>query len=207
MEKAEIIKAILKDRNITIKDLAKMAGIPYTTVYAILTKGIANSSFDNITRICNALNITPNELITASELKNDNTTYLRGESVYIPLLSGATIVDDKLILENVIGISPVPKEWIGEGEYFLVKDNNYELLNNEGKENLVLIKKQDKPVAGELLAVVICDEFNYHLELGYLIQQVGYQILQPLKSTSIPAVFNQKNIKVVGIVKRIITRP
>ncbi len=63
------LKQILKDRNITQKELAQMSGIRESTISAIVRESKSVLNFEHFSKIANALNISDiRELI---ELKED----------------------------------------------------------------------------------------------------------------------------------------
>ena len=58
----ERLKALILDRYGNVVAFSKATGIPNTTIASILKRGIMNSSIDNFTSICKALNISADEL-------------------------------------------------------------------------------------------------------------------------------------------------
>lgn len=62
MEKAKIIEALIKKSGVSIKTFAENCGIPSTTLYSILKRGVGKASVDTIITICKHLHITIEEL-------------------------------------------------------------------------------------------------------------------------------------------------
>ena len=62
MEKAKLIERLIRESGMNIKTFAKKCGIPSTTLYSILKRGVGKASVDTIITICNNLHITIEEL-------------------------------------------------------------------------------------------------------------------------------------------------
>lgn len=58
----ERLKEYILSRFGTIKDFSRKCGLPYGTVIAILRRGIANSTLDNVLTMCKVLGISADEL-------------------------------------------------------------------------------------------------------------------------------------------------
>ena len=56
------LKRYIMDRYSSLREFTIESDIPYSTVNAILKRGIANSSLSNVSKICKALNISLDEL-------------------------------------------------------------------------------------------------------------------------------------------------
>jgi len=50
-----------------MKEFAEHVGIPYTTLYSILERGVGRASIDNVLKICRALGITAEDLEQMAE--------------------------------------------------------------------------------------------------------------------------------------------
>lgn len=57
------LKEILKQKNMTIKDLSKKTGISVNTLYSITKRDGRMARFDIIKKICEALDVTESELL------------------------------------------------------------------------------------------------------------------------------------------------
>lgn len=58
----EKLKNYILDRHKSIRGFVNTTDLPYSTVDGILKRGIANSSIGNVLKICNALEISADEL-------------------------------------------------------------------------------------------------------------------------------------------------
>ena len=57
------LKEVLKDRNMTIKELSAQTGISLNTLYSITKRDGHMARFDIIKKICDTLNISESELV------------------------------------------------------------------------------------------------------------------------------------------------
>ena len=64
------LKEILKERNMTIKELSKLSGISQNTLYSITKRDNTLARFDIVEKIASVLDISPQELII-SKTGND----------------------------------------------------------------------------------------------------------------------------------------
>ena len=62
MKKNDILKQIMSDKKITIADLSKSTGIPYTTIKSLLDSDLSKSSYRNVCALCHALGLTTDQL-------------------------------------------------------------------------------------------------------------------------------------------------
>lgn len=73
MEKAKILEQLIK-ANYSVRSFAQKCGIPESTLYTILKKGVGRASVDNIIIICQNLGITIEELenmASGKSIKNE----------------------------------------------------------------------------------------------------------------------------------------
>lgn len=62
MKKATLIKQMIEETGMSLKTFAAKAGLPYTTLYSMLERGIGKASVNNAIKICKALNISVEQL-------------------------------------------------------------------------------------------------------------------------------------------------
>lgn len=67
MSREDIIKALIKERGMSLKSFSEYAGIPYTTLHSMLERGIGKASVDNVIKVCKALSVTVDELEKMTE--------------------------------------------------------------------------------------------------------------------------------------------
>lgn len=73
MKREEYIKSLIKEKGYTIKDFAKKIGMPYSTLLSILNNSVGGAALDNVFKICNALDITVDELV---KIQSDSETQI-----------------------------------------------------------------------------------------------------------------------------------
>lgn len=79
MRRAEIVEQLIRMSGYNIKEFSELAGVPYTTIRSIISRGIGNSSVDNVLKICSTLKITSEELEGLSKINDEE--YLMGELI------------------------------------------------------------------------------------------------------------------------------
>lgn len=62
MKRNEILKDLMRQKNLCTADIARLTGIPYTTLKSILDRGVEKSSYSSVCAICAALDITTDQL-------------------------------------------------------------------------------------------------------------------------------------------------
>lgn len=74
------LKAIMKEKNISIKDVSTKSGISYNTLYAIITRNNKTIKPDILRKICTVLDITEEELYQADLPTVDEIIKIREEN-------------------------------------------------------------------------------------------------------------------------------
>ena len=62
MKRNDILKKLMRQKNLRTADLARMTGIPYTTLKSIFDRGVDRSGYGSVCAICSALGITTDQL-------------------------------------------------------------------------------------------------------------------------------------------------
>lgn len=78
MEKAKILDMLIRQQGYNPKSFASKCGMPYTTLYNILKKGVGKASVDNIIIICHNLGITVDqleEMAKGEKTETESTSY------------------------------------------------------------------------------------------------------------------------------------
>ena len=57
------LRNLILDRYPSLREFAKKADIPYSTLMTVLTRGIGGAGFDTVMRICRALGVEPQDLV------------------------------------------------------------------------------------------------------------------------------------------------
>ena len=56
------LRCLILDRYASLRQFAQEAGIPYSTLMTLLTRGVGGASFDVVMLICRQLELDPREL-------------------------------------------------------------------------------------------------------------------------------------------------
>ena len=114
------LKEILKQKNMSIKDLSKKTGISLNTLYSITKRDGRMARFDIIKKICETLEITESELL-GFDVKPDGLITTKGtQQDIVSFFSGV----DKLV---ETAMDPLRYEYL----------SNFDKLNDKGKEKAI----------------------------------------------------------------------
>lgn len=72
MEKAKVLQRLIEENGYSVNKVAKLAGIPQSTLATMLKNGVGKAGVDGVSNVCNVLGITLDDLIRLS----------RGETIY-----------------------------------------------------------------------------------------------------------------------------
>ncbi len=61
MSREQKLRNIILDKYVSLRQFAKEADIPYSTLMTLLSRDIGGASFDVVMKICQKLNIDPQE--------------------------------------------------------------------------------------------------------------------------------------------------
>ena len=59
MNREQNLRNLILDRYVSLRQFAKEADIPYSTLMTLLSRGIGGSAFDTVIRICEVLGLDP----------------------------------------------------------------------------------------------------------------------------------------------------
>ncbi|MEI7027577.1 helix-turn-helix domain-containing protein [Paenibacillus sp. y28] len=102
MERAKVIQELIKKTGLSTKAFSEKAGIPYTTLRSMLTRGVGGASVDNVLKVCKVLGITTDELnrlaFPNSDLEHE---YLQGDlfALLKPYMKGPLYGNQNIIPE------------------------------------------------------------------------------------------------------------
>ena len=78
MERADILRKLMTEKNMKVSDIVRITGIPYSTIKSMLENGIEKTSYVNVCKVCEALGITTDdleEMSNGASQKNIEPTY------------------------------------------------------------------------------------------------------------------------------------
>lgn len=62
MSREKILEKLIEESGENIKSFAEKIGIPYTTLYSMLARGVGKAAVDNVIKVCRGLGITVEQL-------------------------------------------------------------------------------------------------------------------------------------------------
>lgn len=62
MSREQKLRSLILDRYISLRQFAREADIPYSTLMTLLSRDIGGTSFDTVIQICKKLNIDPKDI-------------------------------------------------------------------------------------------------------------------------------------------------
>ena len=77
MKRNEVLKKLMLQKNLCTADIARLTGIPYTTLKSIFERGVEKSSYSSVCAICEALGNTTDqlELLARQTTAEEETRY------------------------------------------------------------------------------------------------------------------------------------
>lgn len=81
MEKAEILKSLIKKKGYNVREFSAVCGIPYSTLLTILKNGVSRASVDNVIKICKGLEIRVDDLEAMAESRPVSVSYCLDDDV------------------------------------------------------------------------------------------------------------------------------
>lgn len=166
MDKARVLRKLIEQTGLKLKAFAEKAGIPYTTLYSILERGVGKASVDNVIKICKALGISVEEMERLAASYNDKTGFFSAtetadykDLVFLPIVGSISCGKGCYAYEEVEGYEPVPREWLNGEEHFFLRAKGDSMVGVRIYEgDLLLIRKQPAVDDGEIAVVLINDE-------------------------------------------------
>lgn len=142
----------------SLKDFSTKINMPYSTLFSIL-KNVGGASIDNITKICNGLNITPDYVsdnFSSSNFESQEQTPPRhAKGVRIPVLGRVAAGIPIESIEDVEDWEEIPESMAKNGEYFALRIQGDSMLPEIRQGDIVIVQKQPCVESGEIAIVLI----------------------------------------------------
>jgi len=193
------LKALLKERRMTQKQLSDLTGIPTSTISDYLrAKSLAVPG--NIQKIADALGVHKSDIDPSFA-----TEPMYEDIVRLPIVGQISCGNGTWAIEEVEGYEETPRSWLGSGEYFYLRAKGDSMVGARIHDgDLLLIRKQPDVADGEIAAVIIDDE----AVLKRVYRQNGMLILQSENPNYPPIVVdpknNPRNIRIIGKLKKVV---
>ena len=129
------------------------------------------------------------------ETESDMPTF-NMNTEYIPLVGKITAGEPILAVENIEENFPVPKEFMSDGEFFMLKVSGESMIEaGIFDKDFVLIKKQEDAKNGDIVAAMVDDSAT----IKTFYKEKDRIRLQPENSTMNP--IYSDNVSILGIIK------
>lgn len=123
------------------------------------------------------------------------------EIVTVPLIGNIAAGEPILAVENIEDLFPIPVEWVGNGDSFVLKVKGDSMIDaGIFNGDYVVINSQNSARNGEIIAALIDDETT----LKTFYKEKDLIRLQP-QNTALEPIF-VKNVQILGILKCVIRK-
>ncbi len=205
-----------------MKALAQKLTSKQKNVYEFLKKHIKNTGYPpSVREVCEAVGLSSTSsahahletlenkgYIRRSKTKNRSIEILEDDFYYsvtdysnVPILGKVTAGQPILAVEDVDGYFPIPVEYIGNHEAYMLRVSGDSMINKGIMDkDLVLVKKQSTATNGEMVVALIGDSAT----VKTFYKERSQIRLQPENSKYQPIIVNEVTILgvVVGLFRR-----
>lgn len=193
------LRALLKERKMTQKQLSELTGIPTSTISDYLNeKSLAVPG--NIQKIADALGVHKSDIDPS--FASDSPLH---DIVRLPIVGRISCGNGSFAFEDIEGYEETPRSWVTSGEYFYLRAKGDSMIGARIQDgDLLLIRKQPTVEDGEIAAVLIDDE----AVLKRVYKRDGMLILQSENPNYPPIICDPKNNKdsivIIGKLKKVV---
>ena len=142
----------------SLKDFSTKINMPYSTLFSIL-KNVGGASIDNITKICNGLNITPDYVsdnFSSSNFDSQEQSPTRhAKGIRIPVLGRVAAGIPIEAIEDINDWEEIPESMAKNGEYFALRIQGDSMLPEIRQGDIVIVQKQPCVESGEIAIVLV----------------------------------------------------
>lgn len=171
MNRAELVESEMEKRGWSARDLSRASGVAYTTIRSMIERNFTNASIDNATKICKALGITVDALVSSDsdgstlKLKTPSNKY-----AYLPttISAGLPLSVDAITKAEAISIpDELMGRYAGDNNIFITRVNGCSMnkVIPDGSLIAVIPTTLDSLNNGDI--VVFSDEHEYSVKYYY----------------------------------------
>ena len=204
MDTKDIIKQKRLEKNLTMKKLGELVGVSEATISRWESRNIATMKQIKIGKLCEALNISPNEIVPGIESISSSPTaspsYHAVPSagmVKIPILGTVIAGYPRYAEENIIGYEDISEEQAKTGEYFCLKVTGTSMLPRFEEGDLLIIKVQDYIENGDI-GIVLVDGDNATVKVVHE-SPVGITLLAYNTAVYQPTTYTREQIETLPV--------
>jgi len=172
---------------------AKKIGIPVTTLQSMLSRGVGNSSVNNVIKVCKGLGITTEDLERMAVESSWQKDIIHFQTKKVPLLGEIAAGEPILATEDFKTYVEIDDALHVDFCLKVKGDSMIDARINDG--DIVFIRKQPEVENGEIAAVLIDNEAT----LKRFYKNNGGVILKPENSKYQPKYYTEKDFKDIRI--------
>lgn len=173
--RTKYLEQAMQDKGMNANQLAKASGVPYSTIRSMLERNLKNAAIDNVIKICQVLDLSVDELVTAG--MPENVHYLQRGEVLIPLLGRISCGVPITATENIERYIAEPGTRLPSGTLFYLQAKGDSMAPTIEDGSLVLIREQEEVENGEIAAVLL--EGDTEATLKRVKREKGITLLVP----------------------------
>lgn len=141
----------------SLKDFSTKINMPYSTLFSIL-KNVGGASIDNITKICNGLNITPDYVsdnFSSSNFDSQESPPRHAKGVRIPVLGRVAAGIPIEAVTDIDDWEEIPESLAKTGEYFALRITGNSMEPRMLDGDVVIVKRQSDVDNGDVAVVLV----------------------------------------------------
>ncbi|MBO1278777.1 S24 family peptidase [Staphylococcus haemolyticus] len=194
MTKEKDLKYLMEKKSGSVKAFSTEIGLAYTTVRSILERGVFNAKVENVIKICNGLNIKPEEIMDIEQPQFE-TLPVKKIPVVSKISAGLPIYSEENLIDYIYFATN--KLNSGKEEFGLkVSGDSMDKIFQDG--DIVVVEK-DSVVENGQLGVVMINGYNATVKR---IRYNGDQIIlipESNNSNHYPQVYGKDDeVKIIG---------
>lgn len=160
MTKEKDLKYLMEKKSGSVKAFSEEIGLAYTTVRSILERGVFNAKVENVIKICNGLNIRPEDIMDIKQTKPIESQLETLPVKKIPVVSKISAGLPIYCEENLVDYIYFSRDKLNdEKEEFGLKVSG-DSMNKLFDEGDVVVVEKDSIVENGQLGVVMINGYN-----------------------------------------------
>lgn len=198
--RTDYLERAMQEKGMNANQLAKASGVPYSTIRSMLERNLRNAAIDNVIKICEVLDLSVDELVSAG--MPDNVLFLQRGEVMIPLLGRISCGEPITATQNIERYIAEPATRLPSGTLFYLKAKGSSMSPTIEDGSLVLIREQAEVENGEIAAVLL--EGDSEATLKRVKKENGIVLLVPDNRSYDPiALTSESQGRIIGKAVRV----
>jgi repressor LexA len=186
----------------SVREIGKAVGLKSTaTVHGYLSKLEEKGYIKKESQKGRTLKLLKGGLVNQTKIEDGKTVYSGKEMVDVPVIGKITAGEPILAFENVTDTFPIPLDFVGTGESFMLVVRGESMIEaGILSGDYILVRKQNAVENGEIAVALIDDEAT----VKTFYKEKDHIRLQPENSTMDPIIVPTCEIlgKVIGVFRK-----